>query len=112
MKKLILLFPIFLLGITLSKAQTGADATKKTTPCIDGTYQLQMIHSRNQPYFPTNLDKIVTDNRDATFVKYVSLGTEVRLKILPLSEINAPDFNHCQKLVMLMNNCFLGNLIY
>ena len=97
MKKISWLFLFFLLGITLSNAQVAADTTKKTRTCIDGTYQLQMIRSRNQPYFPANLDKIVTDNRDATQVKYVSLGTEVRLKILPLSEINAPGFKPLPK---------------
>lgn len=92
MKKTITLFFLFIFGIAFAKAQTVSDTVKNHCYTIDGTYQIQLINSRSQPLIPANLNKIILDNRDATEIKYVKLGTEVRIKILPLSEINKPDF--------------------
>jgi hypothetical protein len=59
---------------------------------ITGTYQIQVIESRNKPYIPGNLTELVLNNRHATERKYIKLGSEVRLMVLPLSEINSPGF--------------------
>lgn len=92
MKKIITTCVLFLLLIGITNAQTGNNPSKKTESSIEGTYQIQVVNSRDQPYIPTNLKQLVLDNRDAKDVKYVTLGTEVRLMILPLSEITKPDF--------------------
>ncbi len=93
MKKTIFMCLLFLLSTGITSGQTTTtNTTTKQTPSIDGTYQIQMINTRNKPNIPGNLNQLVLENRDATQVKYISLGTEVRLKILPLSEINKPDF--------------------
>ena len=98
MKKIISFCLLFLLFIGITKAQTATDNTKKQVSSIDGTYQIQVVNSRNKPYIPSNLNQLVLDNRDATQVKYVTLGSEVRLKVLPLSEINKPDFKPLEKI--------------
>jgi hypothetical protein len=92
MKKVISLFVLFLMFSIISKGQTNKDSAAKNTTNIEGTYQIQVVNSRNHPYIPYNLNQLVLDNRDATQVKYVTLGTEVRIMVLPLSEINKPDF--------------------
>jgi len=92
MKRIALIFTLSLLSISFVKAQVKADTTLNKCYTIDGTYQIQVINSRSQPLMPVNLNKIVLENRDATKVKYVPLGSIVRLMILPLSEINKPDF--------------------
>ncbi len=92
MKKVISLFVLFLMFSIISKGQTNTDNTAKNTTNIEGTYQIQVVNSRNHPYIPYNLNQLVLDNRDATQVKYVTLGAEVRIMVLPLSEINKPDF--------------------
>ncbi len=103
MKKIILacVVSVFFVGVSIS--QTTAEPAKLTAASIEGTYQIQVVNSRNQPYIPANLNQLVLDNRDATEVKYVTLGTEVRLKVLPLSEINKPDFKPLQKIAHVRN---------
>ncbi len=92
MKKIITLCVLFLLSIGITIAQTDNRIVQKSEPAVEGTYQIQVVNSRDQPYIPTNLKQLVLENRDAKDVKYVTLGTEVRLMILPLSEITKPDF--------------------
>lgn len=97
MKKILLLILIFA-GITV-KAQETTDKSKiDSSVNIEGTYQIQVINTRNQPYIPSNLKEMVLEKRDATKTIYVSLGTNVRLKILPLSEISKPDFKSLEPL--------------
>ena len=98
MKRLAVLFLLLLAGITNTKAQTVSDTTKNKCYTIDGTYQIQVLHPRAEPLIPANINKIVLDNRDATQVKYVAVGTMVRIKILPLSEINRPDFKPLERI--------------
>lgn len=71
----------------------------QTNTVIVGTWQIQVINSRNQPYIPGNIIELVTENRKADEVMYMQLGTEVRLKILPLVEINRPGFIPLEKIV-------------
>ena len=92
MKQIVLIILLSLICHSVVKAQIKADTTLNKCYTIDGTYQIQVINSRSQPLMPVNLNKIVLENRDATKVKYVPLGSIVRIMILPLSEINKPDF--------------------
>lgn len=66
---------------------------------IEGTYQIQVINIRDQPYIPANLTQLVIDNRHTTDIVYVNLGTSVRLKIIPTAEITKPDFKPLEKIV-------------
>ena len=87
-----------LLFTAIINGQTTTNTPQKPTTSIDGTYQIQVINSRNKPYIPYNLNQLVLENRDATVVKYVTIGSEVRIKVLPLSEINKPDFKPLPKI--------------
>lgn len=92
MKKILLLLIFIFAGFTV-KAQDTTDKPKTNSSInIEGTYQFQMINTRAQPNVPGNLKEIILGKRDATKVIYVQLGTDVRLKILPWSEIKKSDF--------------------
>ena len=41
---------------------------------IEGTYQIQVINSRDQPYIPANLTQLVLNNRHATDVVKQMIG--------------------------------------
>ncbi len=66
---------------------------------IEGTYQIQVINTRDQPCIPANLNQLVIDNRHATDIVYLNLGSSVRLKIIPISEITKADFKPLEKIV-------------
>lgn len=57
----------------------------------DGTYQIEVL-GRGKPYIPSNIDEIINSKRDKTKVVYYSLGTNARIKILPLNKVEAPEF--------------------
>ena len=99
MKKIFLPFILLYVGISLSKGQNTTESFQTPdSASIEGTYQIQVINSRSQPYIPANIAQLVINNRNSTLVTYVNLGTEVRLKILPLSEVNTPDFKPLEKI--------------
>lgn len=92
-KKTLILFFLFLAGLSFAKAQNTIDNSKpQSSVNIEGTYQIEVINTRSQPFIPGNLKQLVIENRNATKIIYLTLGTQVRLKILPLSEINRPGF--------------------
>lgn len=90
MRALFTLFLFWASAICFASAQNSE---------IEGTYQIQVINSRNQPSIPGNIDELILQNRHATEAVYVQLGTEVRLKILPLSEINRTGFTPVEKII-------------
>ncbi len=92
MKKIITLCVLILLSIGITIAQTDNKIVQKSEPVVEGTYQIQVVNSRNQPNIPGNIKQLVLENRATNEVKYVTLGTEVRIMILPTSEITKPDF--------------------
>jgi hypothetical protein len=71
----------------------GADSSAAS---VRGTYQLQVIGSRAQPLVPENLAVLVQKNRHAREVVYIALGTQLRLKVLPYSEIGKAGFKPVQ----------------
>lgn len=85
-------FFAFCLCLLCTSFGFSQEALEKGTPSVRGTYQIELINTRSQPYIPQNLEQIVIDNRHETKISYVQLGTNVRLKIAPLSEINRPSF--------------------
>ena len=92
MKKILLLF-VFILAGFAAKAQDVTDKSKVDSSVnIEGTYQFEIINSRAQPNIPGNLNQILSEKRDANKIVYMQLGTAVRLKILPWSEIKKSDF--------------------
>ena len=59
---------------------------------LEGTYQIQVSDSREQPTIPLTLMEIIELNRHATEVKYIWLKSNMRVKILSKNEINTSSF--------------------
>lgn len=59
---------------------------------LEGTYQIQVINSRNNPFIPANIDEIVTSNRKEDVITYYKISENVRIKILPQNIIDKKDF--------------------
>lgn len=97
MRALFILFLFFFSALCrLSAQNTGTGSQQNSSS--EGTWQIQVVNSRNQPFIPGNIDEIVADKRHASEVVYVQLGTAVRLKILPVSEINRIQFIPLEKI--------------
>lgn len=65
---------------------------------ITGTYQIEVI-GRQKPLIPEKLYEIVDKNRDDKEVKYVVLGTYVRIRILPRSVVTKKNFKRVEEFV-------------
>ena len=59
---------------------------------LEGTYQIQVIDSREQPTIPLTLMETIELNRHTTEVKYIWLKSNMRVKILSKNEINTSSF--------------------
>lgn len=59
---------------------------------LEGTYQVQIIDSRELPAIPLSIMDTIQAKRDLNVVKYVWLKENTRVKILPKSEITSPNF--------------------
>lgn len=59
---------------------------------LEGTYQIQIIDSRELPAIPLSLMDTIEAKRDQSVVKYVWLKSNIRVKILPKTEILSPTF--------------------
>jgi hypothetical protein len=97
MRALSILFLFFVSGLCGLSAQNSGTVSSQNSSA-EGTWQIQVVSSRNQPFIPGNIAELVAEKRDASETVYVQLGTEVRLKILPLSEINRPQFIPLEKI--------------
>lgn len=96
MKKLYLSIPMLVFLCSAVYAQTNTKDVQTQNNVIDtsftGTYQIQLINTRDQPYIPGNLKELVLNNRHATKQVTISLGDLVRLVILSEAEIKAAGF--------------------
>jgi hypothetical protein len=101
MKKLysILFFSVLI----LSKPVSAQEESKKPIG-IEGTYQIQVLNTRALPLIPSNLEMLIKKERHATEEKFIKLGEQVRLKVLPLSEISKPGFKAVEKVVYIFNS--------
>lgn len=93
MKKVALLF-LVLFVFNKSNAQSDQNRPIQTEQIkVEGTYQIQVVNSRNKANIPSNIAELVKKNRKPNEINYLKLGTEVRLMILPESTISAPNFS-------------------
>ncbi len=99
-KKTILLLNFFLLfsiGLCAQqgdkeKAKAETDRLMKLYQKLEGTYQVQVIDSREKVGFPlATLDEIVSKRQTSETV-YLWLKSNIRVMVLPFSEINKPEF--------------------
>ncbi len=66
---------------------------------LEGTYQVQVINSRELPTIPLSLMDQVEQKRDASSVTYIWLASNVRVKVLPKTQINDPAFKKLERIV-------------
>lgn len=64
---------------------------------LEGTYQVQIINSRELPTIPLSLMDQVEQKRDASAVTYVWLKSNTRVKILSKTQIEDPAFKKLEK---------------
>lgn len=80
-----------------------ADHKKETQRLMDllakneGTYQVQIIDSRELPTIPLTLMDSIEAKRDEQEIKYVWLKSNVRVKILSKKEISNPSFQPLER---------------
>jgi len=66
-----------------------------------GTYQIQIIDSREKPAINISLIDQIDAIRKENDVAYISVKNNIRIKVLPLSVINANDFTAVERVVFL-----------
>lgn len=66
-----------------------------------GTYQIQIIDSREKPAIKISLIDQIEAIRKENDVAYISVKDNIRIKVLPLSVINAPHFMAVERIVYL-----------
>lgn len=59
---------------------------------LEGTYQIQVVDSREQPTIPLILMETIEAKRHQTDVKYIWLKENMRVKILSKNEISSSSF--------------------
>lgn len=68
---------------------------------LEGTYQVQIIDSRELPAIPLSLMDTIEAKRDKDVVKFVWLKSNTRVKILPKTEILSPTFKGLTRVIHL-----------
>ena len=66
-----------------------------------GTYQIQIIDSREKPAIKISLIDKIDAVRKKNDVSYISVKDNIRIKVLPISVINSPDFTAVERVVYL-----------
>jgi hypothetical protein len=79
-----LLVPFF--AISQEKAQKKQVTIEEKLQKYEGTFQIQVNNPRLKPAIPYNIDELIETNRSQNEVKYLQLGTQVRLMILPKNQ--------------------------
>lgn len=89
-----LLFVIFLFSASCYSAFGQTKTLTKDSPqkAAKGTYQFIVNNAKAQVAFSEEILYEVEKNRDDKEVKFLQLGTQAKVKILPRSEINSPGF--------------------
>jgi VanZ family protein len=89
---------MIVLCFSFSKGFSQQDPKAETNRMMDllnkleGTYQVQIIDSRELPAIPLSLMDTIIAKRDQEITKYVWLKNNIRVKILSVKEITSPSF--------------------
>ena len=59
---------------------------------FDGTFQIEIHKVRYQPSLPGNIMELVSAHRQDDQIVYYPLDENIRIKIIPRSELLAPNF--------------------
>lgn len=98
-------FIVILLCFSFSKGFAQLDSQAETNRLMDllnkfeGTYQVQIIDSRELPAIPLSLMDTIQARRDENLVKFVWLKSNTRVKILPKTEILSPSFQGLTRVI-------------
>lgn len=65
----------------------------------EGTYQVQIIDSRELPAIPLSLMDTINAKRHETEITYYWLKENTRVKIMPKNSINDPSFTKLERVV-------------
>lgn len=107
MKQIIFIFTLIVLLIpTAGYSQnnlTEEEAASYTERFNEagGTYQIQIIDSRETPAIQVSVIDQIDAIRKENDVAYISLKNNIRIKVLPMSVINAPNFTAVERVVYL-----------
>jgi hypothetical protein len=69
-----------------------------------GTYQIQMINTREMPAIPISLISEIEEQRHQSEVKYFNFKENIKIKILPKDVIESSTFEPIQRIVHLNSN--------
>ena len=93
---LVILFFSFSIKTTAQSAQkTGKEETERLVALqkkLEGTYQIQVIDSREKVAFPLSTLDVIETKRTKTDTIYFWLKERVRIMVLPANELNKVDF--------------------
>lgn len=89
---LVVLFLSFTKGIAQEDPKVETNRMMALLNKLEGTYQVQIIDSRELPAIPLSLMDTIVAKRDQDVTKYVWLKSNIRVKILSLKEITSPSF--------------------
>lgn len=100
----------FIFAIVFSYAQQSPEQKKETerltqlASSLAGTYQIQVINSREMPAFPlTALDKVAAERKQSENT-FFWLKQHIRILVLPYSEIQKKDFKPIDRIVYLSSS--------
>ncbi len=103
MKKILLLTIILSLQIKYVSAQQSLSKEKveeltALSKKIEGTYQVQIINSREMASIPIELMQIIEDKRQDIDTVYFPIKTNIQLMILPKKLILKPGFQKIEQI--------------
>ncbi len=95
-KKIIASFFLITIGsYSFAQSNMSKEDIKKyedMTASVEGTYQIQVLNTRDQPFIPFNIGEIVINNRKQDEIFYYQLSDNVRIKILPINQVNSNEY--------------------
>lgn len=103
MKKALFTF-LFLFSLFSSNVFAQQDAKQETARLMDllnkleGSYQVQIVDSRELPAIPLSLMDTIVAKRDENITTYVWLKSNTRVKILSLKEIQSPNYKGLKRI--------------
>lgn len=102
MKKKILsvCFILVSLSIFAQSDLTDEQVSQYTQMALEaeGTYQIQMIDTRETPAITLDLFPQILASRHATEITYLTIKPSMRIMILPLSTVQSPDFHEVERI--------------
>lgn len=102
-KNLLVGFSIFFFFSFAALGQSRLQAKNSSKKAAKGTYQFIVTNSKSDVTFSEEILSEVEKNRLDNEVKFLQLGDQVKVKILPRSEINSPSFVPIKEEIIYLN---------